>query len=214
MKRFLIILIGLLCAPLVAYAAWQLVLLCLSLGIPVFLLLVLLVVIYAIVLFSITCYNTNMSEIALMRKVEYNSILIKHSKNEITDEQKDLLIEQLNRKYDSAEDTLLHKTIEQMSNANEIKYGRVMSAFIGILFLAPVIVGSYKFFEGETVGNIIVTKDAIYSKTGVMIADPAGNTYEWKKIEINGETYIRYFNGIILETYDLNGNLVKVEEDR
>lgn len=47
-----------------------------------------------------------------------------------------------------------------------------------------------------------------------MIADPAGNTYEWKKIEINGETYIRYFNGIILETYDLNGNLVKVEEDR
>jgi hypothetical protein len=202
MKRFLIILLGLLCAPLVVKGAWELVLWCLSLEIPVFLL----ALVIAVVLIFLwnsdlpgTNYQPRLEELISMRTAECDSTLENH------------LIEQINKKYDAAEETLLQKTIAQKCNNEEIQYGKIMSFFTAILFFVPILVGSYKYFGAEAIGNIIVTDDAIYSPKGEIIADP--KTDGWKKIEKDGKTYIQYGKGRKRETYDLDGNLVYVEDN-
>ena len=199
MKRFLIILLGLLCAPLVVKGAWELVLWCLSLNIPVFFLAIAIAVVMIFLEFSVgTNYQPRLKELISMRKAECDSTPENH------------LIEQINKKYDAAEETLLQKTIAQKCNYEEIQYGKIMSVFTAILFFVPILVGSYKYFGAEAIGNIIVTDDAIYSPKGAIIADP--KTYGWQKIERDGETYIQYGSWNDSEIYDLNGNLVKVEE--
>ncbi len=210
MKRFLIILLGLLCAPLVVKGAWELVLWCLSLNIPVFLLAILVALIFLWIYdYDDTCYQTRLEEIVSMRKAEYDSIIRNHQNGKITNEQKDLLTESINKKYEAAEETLLNKTIAQECKTEEIKYGKIMCTFTAVLFFVPILLGSYKFFGFEAIGNVIVTDDAIYSTKGAIIADP--KTDGWEKIEKDGKTYIQYGEGSKCETYDLDGNLVYVE---
>ena len=214
MKRFLIVLLGLLCTPLVAYGAWRLVFLYISTGMP------LVFLAGAIVVAAVASFSFVSKEdiTTLAYSSTRNDILRRYKEKLITEDQKNLLIEEVDEMRFAAMKAREQREIEQEDKHYIWTIGKKMSVFLIIIFLATIAAGIGNYSDYKHIGNVIVTNEAIYSKTGVMIADPEGEPDRWEKIEINGETYIRYFNNITgnisYETYDLNGNLVKVEEDR
>ena len=214
MKRFLIVLLGLLCTPLVAYGAWRLVFLYISTGMSLVFLAGAIVVAAVASFFFIS--KEDITTLAYISN--RNDILRRYKKKLITEDQKNFLIEEEDKMRFAAMKAREQREIEQEDKHYTWTIGKKMSVFLIIIFLATIAAGIGNYSDYKHIGNVIVTNDAIYSKTGVMIADPEGEPDKWEKIEINGETYIRYFNNITghfsYETYDLNGNLVKVEEDR
>lgn len=208
MKRFLIVLIGLLCAPLVAYGAWRLVCLYISTGMSLELL-VAAIILAAVLAFGFFLSYDLTATLAFIST--RNNILHRYKKKLITEDQKNFLIEEVDEKRFAAMKAHEQRKIEQADKYYTWTIGRIMSVFLIIIFLATIVTGIENFYYYEHLGNIIVTKDAIYSTNCEKIADP--EPYGWQKIERDGETYIQYGSWDDSEIYDLNGNLVKVEVD-
>lgn len=203
MKRFLIVLIGLLCAPLVAYGAWRLVCLCISTGMSLELLTVVIIVAAAMAFGS---FLSNDLTYTLAFSSTRNDILHRYKKKLITEDQKNLLIEEVDEMRFAVMKAREQRKIEQADKYYTWTIGRIMSLFLIIIFLATIVAGIEKFDYYKHLGKVIVTDDAIYSTKGAIIADP--QTDGWEKIEKDGKTYIQYGS----ETYDLDGNLVYVED--
>lgn len=209
MKRFIIVVLGLLCAPLVAYAAWRLVGLCLQYDIPLVLLSG--VILTLIGLFIIT----DSIELGEWKKLlllwldgkPYRLKRLKRIKN-ISEEERNSLIEKLNRFTEEEEAAIINSL--RFSEKKSDWMSVIMAIFLVAIFTATVLFGTDKFRDGCSIGNVILTSDAIYSKDLIPIAYPSD--YGWSMIHTNGQKYIRYGDYKNNTVYDLNGNLVEVEQ--
>lgn len=209
MKRFIIVVLGLLCAPLVAYAAWRLVGLWLQYDIPLGLLSggILILIALFIILDSIGPRQWEDKLLLLWQKKPGRIKHIKRIKN-ISEEERNSLIEKLNRSSEEEEAAIINSL--RFSEKKPDLMTEIMASFLVAIFTATVLFGADKFHDGCSIGNVILTSDAIYSKDLILIADPSD--YGWSMIQTNGQNYIRYGDYKNNTVYDLNGNLVEVEQ--
>lgn len=213
MKRFIIVVLGLLCAPLVAYAAWRLVGLCLQYHIPLVLLSG--VILTLIGLFIITdSIELGKWKKLLLLWLDGKPYRLKHLKRikNISEEERNSLIEKLNRFTEEEEAAIINslRFSEKKPDVTTRTIGGIMASFLVAIFTATVLFGTDKFRDGCSIGNVILTSDAIYSKDLIPIAYPSD--YGWSMIHTNGQKYIRYGDYKNNTVYDLNGNLVEVEQ--
>lgn len=132
---------------------------------------------------------------------------LKRIKN-ISEEERNSLIEKLNRFTEEEEAAIINslRFSEKKSDCMSV----IMAIFLVAIFTATVLFGTDKFRDGCSIGNVILTSDAIYSKDLIPIAYPSD--YGWSMIHTNGQKYIRYGDYKDNTVYDLNGNLVEVEQ--
>lgn len=211
MKKFIIILLGLLCAPLVAYAAWRLVGLWLQYDIPLVLLSGGVCIFTLICLFCIIGSTKPEQWDKLLRLwLNIKPVRIKNLKciKNISEEERNSLIEKLNRFTEEEEAAIINSL--RFSEKKSDWMSVIMAIFLVAIFTATVLFGTDKFRDGCSIGNVILTSDAIYSKNLIPIAYPSD--YGWSMIHTNGQKYIRYGDYKNNTVYDLNGNLVEVEQ--
>lgn len=207
MKRFIIVVLGLLCAPLVAYAAWRLVGLWLQYHIPLGLLSGGILILIALFIIIDSIGPRQWDKLLLLWQKPGRIKHLKRIKN-ISEEERNSLIEKLNRFSEEEEADIINSL--RFSEKKPDLMTEIMASFLVAIFTATVLFGTDKFRDGCSIGNVILTSDAIYSKDLIPIAYPSD--YGWSMIHTNGQKYIRYGDYKDNTVYDLNGNLVEVEQ--
>lgn len=217
MKRFIIVLFALLCAPLVAYTAWRLVGLLLLFGALDF------VWILFIVSFIVSCIVIVLLPIIQVYSQRYQDskqFLIRYNEKilsisnvlaatkDISEEDKNILIEKVNRYHDEKEAAVLKSDLLRFSKPARDIFETVSIIFLIVIFFLTFSWGCLRFYHASTQGNIILTDHAIYSKNLVKITDGTCET-----INRNGVTCIRCSGSDRVTIYDLNGNIVETKSN-
>lgn len=211
MKRFIIVLFALLCAPLVAYAAWRLVglflLFCFDLKF---------FLVAPPVIFVVCCLILPFFQVYSERYHDWKQFLIRYNEKilsisnvlaatkNISEEDKNILIEKVNRYHDEKESAVLKSDLSRFSKPARDIFETVSIIFLIVIFFLTFIWGCIRFSDASIRGNIILTDHAIYSKNLVQITSGTCET-----INRNGVTYIKCSGSDGDTIYDLNGNIVE-----
>lgn len=201
MKKILTLLIGLIGAPLVAYAAWRFCFMLYTCGIPTWL------VIFALILFAVGIVILSVVGI-IINLYEWRNVK-KHLF--LTQEEEDFCSEKIENTMKSVAETKIEfsSAFDIIDEPSRIK---IVSGVLIVIFAMVFCSGHYQLEDAELYGKVICTSERIFSTSGEVLATPQEKNKP-KVIKRGGSMYILYGKEDgVYSLYDLDGKLVECRD--
>lgn len=200
MKKILTLLIGLIGAPLVAYAAWRFCFMLCTCGISTW------VVIFALIFFAVGLVTLSVTGV-IINLYEWRNFK-KHQF--LTQEEEDFCLEKTENTMKSVAETKIEfSAFDIIDEPFLIKF---VSVVLFVIFAMVLCSGHYQLKDAELYGKVICTSERIFSTSGEVLATPQEKNKP-KVIKRGGSMYILYGKEDgVYSLYDLDGKLVECRD--
>ena len=213
MKKILTLLIGLIGAPLVAYAAWHFCFMLFTCGVSLWFVTCALIV-FALIFFIVVLFEDFFVGDWITALCNWRNILrFNVEKHQfLTQEEKDFCLEKIENTMKSVAETKIELSTSNINKVVKPSLIKIVSVVLFMIFAMVFWSGHYQLKNAELYGKVICASERIFSTSGEVLATPQEINMP-QVIKRGGSMYILYGNEDgIYSLYDLDGKLVECRD--